>query len=712
MTENLEEQVVRLDHLLTRLKGCVGLDRLAVLDSQHEVQAFLKRSDFMQTILEKLSVEEVYLVKCILAIGQGSLVFHFLDTLENPLENVKQLVRNLVDTEKFYEDLGGIIGYHVTVLKLLLQYRKKKNGQEQPVSIRYSKPEGFDLTVSSEKVREAIAAGIKNLPEVAEMYPVGGAGDRLMLRDEKTDALLPAALLRFNGRYLLEGLIRDLQAKEYLYEKIFGEQLFTPIALMTSEEKNNEHHIRRICEKSNWFGRPKDSFFFFKQPLTPVITKEGDWAVTGPLKILLKPGGHGVLWKLARDKGVYDWLKKQNYDHLIVRQINNPIAGVDLGLLALAGIGCRDQKAFGFASCERLLNATEGMDVLVEKKWEKEFDYCISNIEYTEFEKLGISDAPLAPGSPYSIFPANTNILFGYIPSIQEAIAISPLPGLLLNMKNKVSCLNSDGEYREIEAGRLETTMQNIADVLVDHFSQPITSDQQKNLKTFLTYNHRRKTISVTKNAYKEDKSLQETPEGAFYDLLQNHRELLSERCQIKMPELNSQEDYLKNGPSFVVRYHPALGPLYSIISQKIQGGILSNRSELDLEIAELEMKDLQLEGSFLIQAKSPLGKCQLYNVKVKNKGIDWKANNRYWRNEIVREERLLLLLHGTAEFYAKDIVLEGNQRIEVQNGYRMIASKQGEKVHFELQKIAEPTWSWKYRLDANNNIILNFGGR
>lgn len=46
---------------------------------------------------------------------------------------------------------------------------------------------------------------------MAEIYPLGGAGDRLGLVDEETGECLPVAMLPYCGRTLLEGLIRDLQ---------------------------------------------------------------------------------------------------------------------------------------------------------------------------------------------------------------------------------------------------------------------------------------------------------------------------------------------------------------------------------------------------------------------------------------------------------------------------------------------------------------------
>ena len=95
---------------------------------------------------------------------------------------------------------------------------------------------------------------------------------------------------------------------------------------------------------------------------------------------------------------------------------SNPMAGMDATLLALAGTGYADSRSFGFASCERAVGAAEGMNVLAEHQLQRpgggtEWGYNVTNIEYTEFERLGVTDQP-AEGSQFSRFPANTNVLY------------------------------------------------------------------------------------------------------------------------------------------------------------------------------------------------------------------------------------------------------------------------------------------------------------
>lgn len=62
-------------------------------------------------------------------------------------------------------------------------------------------------------------------------------------------------------------------------------------------------------------------------------------------------------------------------------------------------------QKLGFASCERNPGATEGINVLVEKKnHDGKWEYGISCIEYTEFDKFGISNGPISKHRYYK-FP-------------------------------------------------------------------------------------------------------------------------------------------------------------------------------------------------------------------------------------------------------------------------------------------------------------------
>lgn len=76
-------------------------------------------------------------------------------------------------------------------------------------------------------------------------------------------------------------------------------------------------------------------------------------------------------------------------------------------------------------------------------RWE--YEYAITNVEYTEFERLGISDQAVDEGSTHSVFPANTNILYVGLRAAREAVeaavaggGLDVLPGLIFNLSKKV----------------------------------------------------------------------------------------------------------------------------------------------------------------------------------------------------------------------------------------------------------------------------------
>ncbi len=653
-----------LDVLSDQLaKAASSHDRISILNELPAVEAFFQTHPVLRPFFAGLSPECEAALKQVIAIGQAERLFAgaLIDA-----EKIRELLEKLIAIDQFYREMGGIAGYQAKILRLM------KNATERIERANYHAPSFIDIVEENDGVREAIAWGLESLPQMAEIYPLGGAADRLHLVEEKTGLELPAAKLPFAGKMLLEHLIRDLQAREFLYYQVYGKQITTPIAIMTSHEKKNHAHVIQICENNRWFGRPKELFRFFSQPLVPAVDPKGNWCLTGPLKPLLKPGGHGAIWKLARDGGVFAWLEKEGRKKALVRQINNPIAGLDYGLLAFTGIGCKKGMVFGFASCPRLLQAAEGVNVLVEKGKQ----IVLTNIEYCDFAKFGIEDRPLKEGEPCSQFSSNTNILFADLKALAQAVDSCPFPGLLINLK-KAAYTTEAGEKKEELMARLESTMQNIADVFVEEKGGSLKTE-----KTFVTYNQRKKTISTAKKAYTPGGPLQETPENCFYDLLIAHRDLLLE-CGFQLPPQRTLKEYLELGPDVLFLYHPSLGPLYASIRQKLQKGSLALGSELFLEIAQFKASNLKIQGSLQVIAEQAMGRqeegilkysnnggrCILENVTIENRGIDWSRSAPFWKMELHRQESVKIILKGQSQFIARNVHLAGSHIFTVEEG-------------------------------------------
>ena len=215
--------------------------------------------------------------------------------------------------------------------------------------------------------------------------------------------------------------------------------------------------------------------------------------------------------------------------------------------------------------------------------------------------------------------------------------------------------------------GRLELTMQNIADAFIEQSASP----QNELQKVFVTYNARHKTISTVKKALlSSGHPFNETPENCFYDLLQGARELLQDYCGLILPSEKSLRDELASHPSFVFLYSPLLGPQFELIAKKLRFGSLKEASELQVMASDVQLDGLELDGSLRIIANHPLdAKCILRNVKVINRGVDWERSKPFWKVRYQRNEAATIILEGKSTFIAENLTLMGNQTFVVKDG-------------------------------------------
>ena len=177
----------------------------------------------------------------------------------------------------------------------------------------------------------------------------------------------------------------------------------------------------------------------------------------------------------------------------------------------------------------------------------------------------------------------------------------------------------------------------------------------------------------------------------SFYDLMRAAKELLTE-CHFVLPPDLPLEETVKEGPSFLFLYHPALGPLYSMIQQKLQGGSLAKGSELRLLLSHIEWRETAVAGSLQVIAEQPLGhfagdrlifsdchgRAVFKRVRVENSGVDWRASSPYWRGIYTHHESCEIILKGKSLFVAEDVTIRGDVRIEVPDGERWEMSGDG----------------------------------
>lgn len=140
---------------------------------------------------------------------------------------VAELACALCRVEDFYDSIGGLLGYQRQCLQLIAEAQQgqqqgpgsssssssAQHAQQEQQECEFLVPPGVNLSdpCQAGAAAAACAAGLAALPRLAEIYPLGGAGDRLGLRCERSGEGLPTAVLQYCGRTLLEALVRDVQ---------------------------------------------------------------------------------------------------------------------------------------------------------------------------------------------------------------------------------------------------------------------------------------------------------------------------------------------------------------------------------------------------------------------------------------------------------------------------------------------------------------------
>jgi UTP---glucose-1-phosphate uridylyltransferase len=653
-------------------------EKFCIVKEHPSVTSFLQSHPTVWVVTEMFPEKSKYLFYSLILLGQQELLL----ASQSIKEHLTELEKLLSNVDDFYHEIGGLIGYHI----LLYQKIHEKNAEGV---FKLHKPFPVELSRNHAKLSRYIRAGIEHLPEMAEFYPLGGAADRLHLQEEATGKELPAARLQLGHRTLLQRLIEDLKARERLYKALTGRSVTVPIVIMTSYAKDNHRHILALLEENNWYGRPKESFHIITQPLVPTMTDNGKWPSNDKGLPLTKPSGHGVLWKLAKDHHIFDDLLKQNVTKAIVRQINNPLAGVDANLLALSGYGFVHEMHFGCIGTKRRKGAAEGAIVIKEDKLGKDQSrFALTNVEYCDFMRTDLN--PME-------FPSNTNILWIDIAAMKKATTAMPFPGLLVNMKEVKT---KQGRMQTV--ARLESTMQNIAEQIYE-IEKP---DRFQGVRrSFCLFQPREKAISTAKKVYVNQKDYLETPEKCYYDLLYANYLALQE-AGFQLPLWSSWEVYVNKGPSLFFNYNPSLGPLYSIIAQKLRSGVIQEGSLLCLEVDEVDICGIALNGALSVQEKkASQSKCLLDNVSITNKGMTWEGESLIWKKGPSLKEEVRIILDEGASFVAKDVTLTGNHLFEVPKNHTLIITEKNGQMVSRLEK--GDALPWHYRLSFSDEDTI-----
>lgn len=583
-------------------------------------------------LLEILSEQDQQLVQSLLKIKQQHLVRHLVLFPNSPILAV------LRDIDRFYQKSGGIVGYQDLVSKLLKKDQSSCEFIHRPV---YT-----SIVSNSELVDLAIEKGIENLADFCEIYVVGGAADRMGFFHEKTKEPMPAAAFLFMGKPLLEHLIDDLKAREALYYQRYRKKLITPIGLLTSDEKNNYQRILSLLEENNYFGRPKDSFIFIRQPMVPAVDDEGNWALEQEGNLILKPSGHGALWHACCEQKIFAKLFQLNKKYALIRQINNPLAGIDYNLLAFPGMCLLKQKKFGFFVTRRKKGNPEGAIVFKFKEGQQHYKIA-TNVEYCTIENETLSED----------FPANTNLLFADLKAAEQAAINNPFCGAILNFKSQdTSAL-----------ARLELSMQNLS----ESFEDESLDFHQEHQHVLLVMQERNKAISTIKKLRFDFLEQNETPLKAFFDLFLAYEKLFKENCHFQMPHWDQSFETLMKNPPYLFFLDKRFGPLFSEISKKIRHWHLDQNAYVDLQLSQGHLEQVTVNGALKIEdiSEDQSAFCLMSSVKIENEGFNFQSFDPFFHKKGDFKEILQITLHPKSRLIISDSLFHGPLKIEVKEG-------------------------------------------
>ena len=590
------ERLAPLREALLRCDGDLKM-KTEVVDADPTVRAFVASNGPVARVLSNIGSEDSYLLKSPSPPGQ----VHVLENVstQDPMtiaNVIRPLVQTLRNVETFYDMLGGVVGYQFAALELIHEqfgrpgpvlHERRGHGRRRGESAsrghgddRYAPAGGTGPARGRRSLRRARRhVGPRGVAEAGRGVPLGrrGRSTRARRRDDGRVAARGAPVVQ-RPDFDRGADPRSHRARVAVLQDVWASARHASRGDRRRRPRSNTRRISALMSQKNFFGQGENSFRLFEQPLVPVVTtRGGQWVTEGgdDLSVALKPGATAAIWKLMHDQGVFTWLEAKGRKGATVRQITNPMAGTDT-ILALAGVGAREDKALGFAGCERHLGASEGVNVLVERsRFEDEgtggveYSYGISNVEYTVLEQHGIDDTPVDEEATRARSPPTPTSSTSASARSARACCLprGRLPSMLVNLSKPAMADGTKG-------GQLETSMQNIADVLMQRSKgRRCTPRDGATCPAVALYTLRRRITSSAKKKRNPDQSppnLAQTPDGSFLDLVKNAADLL-DRCGVSHPppQTGTVEDYLANGPGFIFCANPAIGPLWQVTEQK-----------------------------------------------------------------------------------------------------------------------------------------------
>eukprot|EP01054_Gregarina_sp_Poly1_P003758 Gregarina_sp_Poly_1__3757@NODE_2113_length_2665_cov_900_628176_g1363_i0_p1_GENE_NODE_2113_length_2665_cov_900_628176_g1363_i0NODE_2113_length_2665_cov_900_628176_g1363_i0_p1_ORF_typecomplete_len582_score68_03UDPGP/PF01704_18/4_6e68_NODE_2113_length_2665_cov_900_628176_g1363_i08242569 len=296
---------------------------------------------------------------------------------------------------------GGLLNYLNRARKLLADSKVGANPFEGCIP---EKPDCVNVDVGSAEFFEFESIGLEEVKKCGFILVAGGLGERLGYPNIKI-SLLTNSLK--NVTYC-EWYFKCIREFEMCAQKEGCGAVKLPVAIMTSGD-THERTVK-LLEENNYFALDKSQVTIMMQEKVPALLDAEARMSFKNGSIEMKPHGHGDVHTLMHQRDLPSAWLKQGMEWVFFFQDTNALSMRSLPVC----LGISKTKNFSMNSL--CIPRTPGDSVGGICRLTKEGSNSITiNVEYNMLDSLlksaGLGGDMAAPGSAYSAYPGNCNVL-------------------------------------------------------------------------------------------------------------------------------------------------------------------------------------------------------------------------------------------------------------------------------------------------------------
>eukprot|EP00566_Odontella_aurita_P007124 CAMPEP_0113539968 /NCGR_PEP_ID=MMETSP0015_2-20120614/8219_1 /TAXON_ID=2838 /ORGANISM="Odontella" /LENGTH=741 /DNA_ID=CAMNT_0000439719 /DNA_START=323 /DNA_END=2548 /DNA_ORIENTATION=- /assembly_acc=CAM_ASM_000160 len=520
-------------------------------------------------------------------------------------EGKVRLGEQLADLDASYP--GGLAAY-ISKARVLL--KESADGTNPFADFVASVPEGEHLQYDALEpdpatgmtFAQAEQTGLTGIGDVTFVLVAGGLGERLGYSGIKLGLETNLVTHRsYLGMYV--SYIQAMQRMAHV--KTGRKETRIPLVIMTSGD--TDAATRRLLSDNDNFGMDDDQISIVCQDKVPALMNTNAALSLDPSKdrwnVETKPHGHGDVHHLLLREGHIDRWTEDGKRHVVFLQDTNAL--IVNSVLPTLGVSIAKGFHMNSICIPRLAGEAAGAIARLEHKTDPEKSLVI-NVEYNQLDPLlktqgdRKGDVP-DPATGYSPFPGNSNILILEMDAYAKTLRGED-EGVVVEFVNPKYKDDTRTEFKK--PTRLECMMQDIPKL----FQKEMGSEANigfTNFDRWFSFSPAKNSLESGVDAVLGGSNAPGTMSSAESDkYVQNQRKLKFAGMDVAVTE----EDDLVPVAGIPVTPGPRiiLCPGFAItqeeITNKIEGGRITDRSSLVLEGEGLVVKNLDLDGALVVR--------------------------------------------------------------------------------------------------------------